>query len=65
MKKLGIAVLVAASIVGASAQSASAAAQIDGPCAKQQELFEKYNIQIDMDAPEVSWAYNTACGVTG
>ncbi len=64
MKKLGMAVLAAASIVGASAQSASAA-QIDGPCAKQQELFEKYNIQTDMDAPAVAWAYNTACGVTG
>ena len=66
MKKLGIAVLAAASIAGATAQSASAtAAQIDGPCATQQALFEKHNIQLDMYAPEVSWAYNTACGVTG
>ena len=64
MKKLGIAVLATASIVGASAQSASAA-EIDGPCATQQALFEKYNIQIDMYSPEVSWAYNTVCGVTG
>ena len=65
MKKLGIAALVAASIVGATAQSASAAAQIEGPCTTQRALFEKYNIQIDMYSPEISWAYTTVCGVTG
>ena len=65
LKKLGIAVLAAASIAGASAQSASAAVYVPGPCERQQELFEKYNIQIDMYSPEISWAYNTVCGVTG
>ena len=65
MKKLGIAVLAAASIAGASAQGASAAAEINGPCETQRGLFEKYNIELHMYAPEVSWAYNTACGVTG
>ena len=65
MKRLGIAVLVAASFAGASAQSASAAVEVKGPCETQRELFEKYNIQIDMYSPEISWAYNTACGVTG
>ena len=65
MKKLGIAVLAAASIVGASAQSASAASAPEGPCATQQGLFETYNIQTDMNAPAVAWAYNTVCGVTG
>ena len=64
MKKLGIAVLAAASIVGASAQGASAAT-IPGPCERQQELFEKYNIQTDMNAPLVAYAYNTACDITG
>jgi hypothetical protein len=65
MKKLGIAVLAAASIVGATAQSASAASAPAGPCETQRALFEKYNIQIDMYSPEISCAYNTACGVTG
>jgi hypothetical protein len=64
MKKLGIAVLVAASIVGGSAQSA-AAADVPGPCERQRELFEKYNIQVDLYSPELSYAYTTACGVTG
>ena len=64
MKKLGIAVLAAASIVGATAPSANAA-EIKGPCESQRELFEKYNIQTNMDAPLVAFAYNTACGVTG
>jgi hypothetical protein len=35
------------------------------PCETQRELFDKYNIQIDMYAPAVSWAYTTACSVTG
>ncbi len=64
MKKLGIAVLAAASIMGATAQSSSAA-DVPGPCERQQKLFETYNIQTDMNAPPVAWAYNTACGVTG
>ena len=64
MKKFGIAVLAAASLAGAGAQSASAA-DVPGPCERQRELFEKYNIQTDMDAPAVAYAYNTACGVTG
>ena len=65
MKKLGIAALVAASLVGASAQSASASEPIGGPCATQRDLFDKYNIQIDMYAPAVSWAYTQVCNVTG
>jgi hypothetical protein len=65
MKKLGIAVLAAASIVGATASSANAAEVYTGPCDVQRSLFETYNIQIDMDAPAVSWAYGTVCGVTG
>ena len=65
MRKLGIAALLAASVVGASAQSAAAAPDIDGPCETQQALFDKYGIGLNMYAPEVSWAYNTACGVTG
>jgi hypothetical protein len=65
MKKLGIAVLAAASIAGAGAQSASAAEVYDGPCDAQRSLFEKYNIQIDMYAPLVSHTYGTVCGVTG
>jgi hypothetical protein len=67
MKKLGIAALAAASLVGAGAQSAQAAEPvvITGPCAIQQNLFDKYNIQIDMYAPLVSYAYGTVCHVTG
>ena len=64
MKKVGIALLAAASIVGFSAQSAQAA-EITGPCAKQQELFEKYNIQIDMYFPLFSDTYNAVGRVTG
>ena len=64
MKKLGIAVLAAASVVGATAQSANAASS-DGPCATQRALFEKYDIELNMNAPLVGYAYNTACDVTG
>lgn len=35
------------------------------PCETERELFDKYNIQIDMYAPAVSRAYTTACSVTG
>lgn len=64
MKKLAMAVLVAASVAATGAQSASAA-EAPGPCEQQRALFEKYDIQLNMDAPAVAWAYNTACGVTG
>ena len=36
-----------------------------GPCAQQRALFEKYNIQLDMDAPLVGAAYGEACRQTG
>jgi hypothetical protein len=67
MKKLGIAALAAASLVGAGAQTAQAAEAVDykGPCATQRDLFATYNIQTDMDAPAVGWAYGTVCSVTG
>ena len=64
MRKLGIAALMAASVIGGSAQSASAA-EAPGPCERQQELFEKYNIQLNMDAPLVGEAYNAVCDRTG
>ena len=66
MKKLGIAVLAAASVAGATAQSAQAtAADVDAPCATQQALFDKYGIGLNMDAPLVGYVYGTVCGVTG
>jgi hypothetical protein len=66
VKKLVVAAVVAAGLIGASAPSAPAAepVAITGPCATQQALFEKYNIQIDMYAPAASWLYGTICGVT-
>jgi hypothetical protein len=62
MKKIGIAAVAAVALMAGGAQSANAAV---GPCATQQALFDKYNIQIDMYAPEVSWAYGTVCRTTG
>ena len=66
MRKLMITAVVAAGLIGASAPSAQAAetVAITGPCATQQALFEKYNIQIDMYAPAASWLYGTICGIT-
>ena len=64
MKKLGIAALLAASVLGGSAHSVSAA-EVPGPCERQQALFEKYNIEFGMDAPLGGDAYNAACDATG
>lgn len=63
MKKIAIAAAAAVSLVGATAQPANAG--VPGPCERQQALFEKYNIETDMDAPLVADAYNTACDRTG
>ena len=43
----------------------AAAAEVTGPCERRRELSEKHKIQTDADAPAVTWAYDTACGVTG
>jgi hypothetical protein len=62
-KKFAIAAVAAMAVtVGAPVATAGAAY---GPCYTQQSLFEKYNIQTDMDAPAVAYAYNTVCSVTG
>jgi hypothetical protein len=58
--------VAAAIAVGAVAVAAAAPAQgYEGPCSKQRELFEKYNIQFDMNAPPVSYAYGETCSRTG
>ena len=57
--------LVTALAALAAAPAASASEAVKGPCERQQELFETANIQTDMNAPLVAYAYNTACGVTG
>lgn len=62
MKKIAIAAVAAMSLAGATAPSAEA---YEGPCAKQQKLFDKYNVEIRIDSPVLSYAYNEACDVTG
>lgn len=64
MRKMGIAALAAASIVAMTAQGASAAG-VPGPCERQQQLFDKYNIELGMHSDEAAYVYNTACDVTG
>ncbi len=66
MRKLMVAAVAALSVAAGSAPTAQAAETVaaTGPCATQQALFEKYNIQIDMYAPAASWLYNTVCGIT-
>jgi hypothetical protein len=63
MKKFAVAAVAALAVAGVASPSASAG--VPGPCERQQELFEKHNIQTDMDAPLVAEAYWTVCGVTG
>jgi hypothetical protein len=63
MKKVVLAGLTAMSIVAVAPAATAGAAT--GPCASQRALFEKYNIQTDMDAPLVGYAYNEVCAVTG
>jgi hypothetical protein len=60
MKRIALTALVGIAFV-AAAPSAQAA---EGPCAQQRALFEKYNIQFDMHAPLVEWAYGEACSRT-
>jgi hypothetical protein len=45
-------------VVGAAAIPATSAQAYQGPFETQRALFEKYNIQIDMNAPLVAHAYN-------
>jgi hypothetical protein len=65
MKKVGIAAFAAVCLLGANAPGANAAQVYTGPCAIQQNLFQKENIQIDMYSPIVSGAYGAVCRVTG
>src|SRR3954453_20014640 len=58
-------VLLALAGGGAAAIPASSAQAYQGPCETQRALFEKYNIQIDMNAPLVGYAYNEGCSHTG
>ena len=58
MKRHVLIVMGAAAFAVAGAVPAQAA---EGPCAKQQALFEKYKIEFNMDAPLVGVAYNAAC----
>jgi hypothetical protein len=64
MNRRVLAVLAVAGLALIPAASAQAS-ENTGPCATQQALFEKHNIEFNMNAPLVAYAYNTACGVTG
>ena len=57
--------LLALVVVGVAAIPAGSAQAYQGPCEKQRELFEKYNIQLDMNAPLVGYVYNAGCSQTG
>ena len=63
MKKVVLAGLAAMSIVAVAPVATAGAAT--GPCESQRALFEKYNIELNMNAPAVAYAYNEACAVTG
>jgi hypothetical protein len=58
-------VLLALVVAGVAAIPANSAQAYEGPCAQQRALFEKYNIQLDMNAPLVGAVYNAACSATG
>lgn len=65
MKKIGIGVLAAAGLMGASAPSAGAEVGPPKPCETQRALFEKYNIEFGMHQEEVEAAYTWTCSQTG
>jgi hypothetical protein len=58
-------VFLALVVVGVAAIPAASAQAYQGACETQRALFEKYNIQIDMNAPLVAYVYNEACSHTG
>lgn len=58
-------VLLALAVAGVAAIPAAEAQAYQGPCETQRALFEKYNIQIDMNAPLVADVYNAGCSRTG
>jgi hypothetical protein len=69
MRKLMIAAVAAAALTGVSAQGASAADGLQGPCAKVADTFADANIHRD-PLPEplestAGTAYRTVCKVTG
>ena len=67
MKKVGIAALAAAGLLLGGAPSAmgvgpaQAADYPAGPCERQRELFETYNVQMDMHIPY----QREICAITG
>lgn len=63
MKKSGLAVIAAAGLLAVAVPSGATA--YTGPCEKQRELFEKYNIQFDMHQEQVEWLYTETCRRTG
>ena len=70
MRKLGIAAVLAAGMLGVGATGASAGPpEIPGPCAQMTDMFTTANIQME-PLPEplgtvAGTAYTTVCGVTG
>jgi hypothetical protein len=61
MRKLMIVAIAATGLFASTAQSASAADTFQGPCERQQELFETANIQMDMYIPYS----REICAITG
>jgi hypothetical protein len=57
--------LIVAAVAAATAAAPAQAYEAPGPCERQRELFEKYNIELGMHSEELEYAYSTACGVTG
>ena len=65
MRKLGIAIVLAAGTAGAFAPSAGAADPIVGPCQSISEMFETANVQMPPTHPVVGTVYQAVCKVTG
>ena len=67
MRKVGItlAAALALTAVGATGAQAEDWSAYTGPCATQQSLFEKYNIEFNMHQEQVEQAYSFTCSKTG
>ena len=58
-------VLLTLGVAAFAVVPAASAQAYEGPCAKQRALFEKYNIEFNMHAPAVEYAYGETCSRTG
>jgi hypothetical protein len=65
MKKLGIAALVVAGVMGGTAPMANADGPTAAPCQRVSDLFATANVQMEPLPAPVGQAYSTVCKVTG